>query len=133
MFAIPGIDIAKLAGLPDDVIDLAKVFLEKLETNEEKAKKAAKGTKIQERRRLLLQVLHFTSIVGFALGMLIVALFRSQLKAALKQARDNSRLDGEDLVAYLTDLRNDFIDKMAQTMDPSEAPDEQPSSSMVLD
>ncbi|KAI0809119.1 muts domain V-domain-containing protein [Irpex lacteus] len=88
-----GLDLARLADLPEDVLTEARRVSEKLTALEEKKKEDSKSNKVAVRRKAMLRLRH-----------------------QLVQVLDHSNLPDEELVDYLARMQKDFAQVLQQTL-----------------
>ncbi|GJE94158.1 MutS family DNA mismatch repair protein [Phanerochaete sordida] len=88
-----GLDLARLADLPADVISEARRVSERLTAIEAKKNEESRSTKVAVRRKALLR-----------------------LKTQLTQALDHSTLPDEDLIAYVARFQTDIMRVLQETL-----------------
>ncbi|KAG8975102.1 MutS protein msh4 [Tulasnella sp. 427] len=92
-----GLELARLADLPQDVLTEAKRVAERLSEMEAERREASRSTKIQTRRKAMLS-----------------------LKTQLTQALDHSKLPDEALAAYLLTLQKEIVNVLTDTAEEPE-------------
>ncbi|KAG8975206.1 MutS protein msh4 [Tulasnella sp. 427] len=92
-----GLEPARLADLPPDVLTEAKRVAERLSEMEAERREASKSTKIQTRRKAMLS-----------------------LKTQLTQALDHSKLPDDALAAYLLTLQKEIVNVLTDTAEEPE-------------
>ena len=124
-----GLDLARLADLPDDVLVEARRVAERLDELEERKKEESKTNKVAIRRKALLRV-NFSSsnFLGFVAALLwrtehirlLIPYFGLgylyQLRTQLTQAFEHSTLPDDDLATYLGRFQTDILKVLQETL-----------------
>lgn len=120
-----GLELARLAALPPDVLSKAEAVTGKLESLERRGREAARSSEIMTRRKTVLNVRAITYLlIASSLGPLTFRLYVTvspprerfflfpQMVASLRQAYNSSRLPNADLRRYLQKLQADAVAKL---------------------
>ena len=134
-----GLDLARLADLPDDVLAEARRVSEKLTELEERKKEESKTNKVAIRRKALLRVMFCSVPVScFALCSLGFLVFLAsvlgcshlpdlahwldvlrppwQLRTQLTQAFEHSNLPDDDFLTYIGRFQKDIAEVLQDTL-----------------
>lgn len=117
-----GLELAKLAKLPSDVLDKASIVSATLESLAEQGRAGAQSTKLSIRRREVLRVslplptLPDSFFLSTKLQTGPIAHPLPQLKTSLKDLYHSKGLSPDDLAAALRDLQADAVRNLCATM-----------------
>ena len=120
---LQGLELARLADLPEDVLIEAQRVADNLTQLKEREERESQTNKIAVRRKALLRVTFLPCLqclshccIEFGGLMLTSSFSLHQLKTQLKQVYEYSTLPRRELVAYLGNLQKDVAQVLNDTL-----------------